>query len=687
MKHHLWIITLLFSAYSMTLADSLPPGPSTDSLARRPGALGDPFLGLIRKSPSYSVPRLNRFHAVVRGAPQSTTEYLINGCPLVLQPRNTDLISLSHQAVVPRGGSGFRLQVLNDAFAVGPFAFDGYRSWINGQTDGRIETHGSYSPVDVGSLAGSVVSISKTDFDDTFGAELRGSNHDGTMSGTIPIADIGGLRAAGRLGYNREAHRRWVEPYTSSGNFDYGFPLFGDYNVFASLFQQKMIAIRAHALGAFEELAVKSTMEPTYYVEHDRSLNHGGLAVDFRPTDRLKSETRISLTHHSSSLRFSPLTRVETKNGVLSVREKFTVKPETRLSPYLGGAWRHPYGTVRRYYLDPRLSYRPDTVHNTASTYTGFAGLEWRPFIPVQINLGARLDRYDALGKNSGSLFALSPERSLKDSVSVDATYRANLGIRIPGFARFFVSSGLYNQAPTSTELHHAPNLRSVKSAKHCVGIDASLPFGLSCAAEAYYHKLWDIPVYQPRAIADSPQHVLFSEGRRRSTGLEIMLAFAVPDLLSADLGYALSRHEVLDRNLSQWIPSASDRRHKVNAGITAALPLGFGAGLGILVCSGSPYTPIVSKEYIEEFHAYRDLYGEKHSAETDPIFDLSAKISYNRAIGPIDATVFVEGVNVLRGESEAFGSGENPFYESIEGKEGASIDSRVISFGIEVRY
>ncbi len=149
-----------------------------------PGSFCDPLKAMTLYSPSFTIPKLNRFDGIVRGAPQASAGYFVDGISLIPFSEISDLFSLSEQSIIPR----YLTTIIGtrQIFPVSPFFFDGYRSWFSEQKGMHITTDGSYAPVEDGFFCGPLISFDDSKIsngENHIGVNI--SNFESTINGTL----------------------------------------------------------------------------------------------------------------------------------------------------------------------------------------------------------------------------------------------------------------------------------------------------------------------------------------------------------------------------------------------------------------------------------------------------------------------------------------------------------------------
>jgi hypothetical protein len=174
------------------------------------------------------------------------------------------------------------------------------------------------------------------------------------------------------------------------------------------------------------------------------------------------------------------------------------------------------------------------------------------------------------------------------------------------------------------------------------------------------------------------------SRGRRRSVGLELRLDYAPLEAFGLHCAYALSSDRVRHPDTKAWRRSLSDRRHTLYLESRGTFTSGISWGLGLLVGSGTPYTPVTGIIDDEGSNYIEPIYGAERTKDQKPYVDLSGRIAYRHAIGRMLLGGYVEAGHILDGNQVE--SQEDPFYTD-GGKGRASIDTRTFTAGLTLEF
>ncbi|MFP4417137.1 MAG: TonB-dependent receptor domain-containing protein [Chitinispirillaceae bacterium] len=648
----------------------------------------DPLKREVTICPSFDIPNLNRFHGVVRGAPQATVGYTINGCPLLIPAYGSGLNSLTSQSVYQNSQMDF-VNVRFHQFQGSPFFFDGYRSWFAGSRGLSVGVNELSDSLEYGFSAGPVVSISNHMVDSIPHLSVRAGNTDIGCNFSVPAGQTIGLNGSASYGYNASSIADYMDPYTFSGDFSYENPFYVNYSLFTHCMVSPRFTVGGHVSGAHERLKIddnKEHVESEHEFSASRaySMTHGGLSIGANLSERLGSKTTLSIGYNASDYKASGLNRGGGNLGNFDFMEKVTLEIQSNVHLAGGINLRKHFGSYNEEVTAGNGTIRGDTLEESRESFGLFSGLYIRFLESIMVDAGLRYDTYSHLQSGYGAIFAISPHARIMDSTGGDLGYRLGCTVNFANRSILSISSGTFNQSPTLHELYWADDLRSIKSVRHEISWKGFLrESALSYTLEAYGRQMWDLPQHiEPDESYESD--LVKSTGRLRSHGVELSLSVTPFEMLSLIGSYALSKDEQYDHESAKWVRSISDRRHKLSTYLSANFPCNLAIGAGMLFCSGAPYTPVIGRIENEQLNNFESSYAEPYSSEQKPYVNLSARIGYEHGFGPLNAGVYLEGTHLLQKKPD------EAMYSEMYGKINtapANIDKRQFRFGMEVGF
>ncbi len=247
-----------------------------------------------------------------------------------------------------------------------------------------------------------------------------------------------------------------------------------------------------------------------------------------------------------------------------------------------------------------------------------FAQLVWRPWQPLRVIGGARVDYNSQMNKawadpRLAVFWQLHERVALKGGV------------------------GLYHQTPDYrsgllTRRFGNPNLEAEGAAQYMLGGEARFTDALSLDLQLYYKDLFN----QARAtLADTSGNLdldtadvrYTSIGRGRAYGVELLLRHALTKNFFGWIAYSLSRVERDFYGGTQWGPSQYDQPHNLVIVASYKLPLDFIVGLKLRYTSGPLTRPISAAIYDANGNYFFPIQSPLYSRRLPDFFQLDLRI------------------------------------------------------------
>lgn len=225
-----------------------------------------------------------------------------------------------------------------------------------------------------------------------------------------------------------------------------------------------------------------------------------------------------------------------------------------------------------------------------------------RPWDPLQLVLGLRLDYYSAIED-----WTFDPR--LTAIYSLSDSWRIKGGI------------GLHSQPPEFQESNADlgnPELEPIRSAHYGFGTDVDVADGITVGLEGFYKRLWN------RVVGtDGGELPRFTnEGIGRIYGMELSgRVQPAGRRWFGFLSYTLSRSERRDRPGADWRLFDFDQTHIFTISGVYKLPRNWELGATLRLVSGNPRTPIDGSVRLENFDVWIPVNGATNS-ERNPLFN-----------------------------------------------------------------
>jgi len=211
-------------------------------------------------------------------------------------------------------------------------------------------------------------------------------------------------------------------------------------------------------------------------------------------------------------------------------------------------------------------------------------------------------------------------------------------------------ATGLFSQQPQPFQLLPGlgnDQLRPSRSWQTSAGIELTLPWDLYIESQGFYTQMWSLVRGGAALVQDggeARQQFFFDDGEGRSYGLELLVRRKVAEGFYGWLSYTLSRSE---RFLAggEVAPFLFDQTHVLNFAASYQW-WRFRFGARFQLATGRPTQAVVGAVYDADDDGYRAI----RTGLTDrlPAFhQLDLRVDYEFPLGPTEASVYVEGINV----------------------------------------
>lgn len=244
-----------------------------------------------------------------------------------------------------------------------------------------------------------------------------------------------------------------------------------------------------------------------------------------------------------------------------------------------------------------------------------YAEFEYRPFKPLLLVPGVRVDHFGQIAKTS-------PQPRISFRYDILDNVAAKGGV------------GLFTQPSTpgseSPEFGN-PNLTFEKTLQYALGVDYRPADHLEFDATVFYRDQDDVlspsSAFRVNENGQTVPQIWDNEGEGRSYGLELLVRHYPHKRFFGWLAYTLSRAERLDLKTNEFVPYQYDQTHILTLVGGYNLPYGFDVSSRFRLVTGAPVTPIIGGVYNSETDDYNPLYGERGSVRKDTFHQLDIRV------------------------------------------------------------
>lgn len=232
------------------------------------------------------------------------------------------------------------------------------------------------------------------------------------------------------------------------------------------------------------------------------------------------------------------------------------------------------------------------------------------------------------------------------------ASPRFGLNWRPSGRTRYFATAGLFHQSPRFLDLaaNETNELENEKITHASFGLEFFANDRWSVLTEAYYQDLANLVVDLDRASG-----TFANIGDGTSYGVDIVLKGTIREGLYATASYSYNDAEVDRKDGRGAVPDEFSREHVATLGLTWEITDRWKVAGRYKYLSGRPE---------DAFLIHSDVLGpgqplrysretiERNVGRADGYGLLNVRVDYRRAFGPIDATAFLDVINVTASSS-----------------------------------
>jgi hypothetical protein len=213
------------------------------------------------------------------------------------------------------------------------------------------------------------------------------------------------------------------------------------------------------------------------------------------------------------------------------------------------------------------------------------------------------------------------------------------------------VASGLFSQQPQPFQMIPGlgdGELRPSRSWQTSAGLELELPYNLYVESQGFYTQMWDL-VRSGNGLVQSEggearRQFFFDDGEGRAYGFELLVRRKVAEGFYGWLSYTLSRSERFAAG-GESIPFAFDQTHVLNLAASYKW-WRFRFGARFQLATGRPTQEVTGAVYDADDDRYRAI-RTGLTGRLPAFHQLDLRVDYEFPLGPFEASVYVEGINV----------------------------------------
>ena len=257
---------------------------------------------------------------------------------------------------------------------------------------------------------------------------------------------------------------------------------------------------------------------------------------------------------------------------------------------------------------------------------------------PLELTGGLRVDQY-RYGEVSTAL--LEPRLVARLTLSDVVTLKA--------------ATGLFSQTPQPFQLLPnlgSPSLSPNRSWQSSAGVDLKLPASIEVESQLYYTQMYGLARPSTGLVPDGEgarRQFFFDDGEGRSYGFELLVRRKIADGLYGWLSYTLSRSERFVEG-HDAVPFTFDQTHMLNLAASYKL-WRFRFGARFQLASGRPMQAVTGAVYDADSTDYSPILTGL-TARLPIYHQLDLRVDYEFPLGPFEASVFVDGLNVYNAQN-----------------------------------
>ncbi len=280
------------------------------------------------------------------------------------------------------------------------------------------------------------------------------------------------------------------------------------------------------------------------------------------------------------------------------------------------------------------------------------------------LGLGAYID----LGIDATSKLKLIPSLRV-DQYLIESRNRQSLDPRL--VARYRVDKdwtlkgyvGRFSQPPQ-------PEAVDARFGNPNVGIEHAMHYGLGYEwkpdrlwkldSEIYYVRRTGLVVFTEDVIDNGDgtfSYVNFrNEGRRDSMGFEVLIKREISERMFGWLSYTFSKAHQRNHPDTEWVPTAFDQTHVMNAVASYKPGAGFEIGARFQLATGRPDTPVIGATFNADTGEYEPVDGPRRSVRTPTYRQIDMRIERTWLFNTWSLGAYLDIINVANLQNvEAF--------------------------------
>jgi TonB family protein len=260
-----------------------------------------------------------------------------------------------------------------------------------------------------------------------------------------------------------------------------------------------------------------------------------------------------------------------------------------------------------------------------------YVELAYRPFEPLLLTPGVRVDRYGAFTYTS-----VDPRLAARYELSANTALKAGVGS--------------FTQAPEfwqAIEMVGNPDLDPYRAIHTSAGVEQRVGEAVELGVEGFYKYLPNVVVATPNR--ERPFYT--NDGKGRVYGAEFSAEARWLENGLGYLAYTLSRSERQDIEGGYRL-FESDQTHILSLLASQGLGAGWEIGLRFRLVSGNPTTPITGAVYDARSGLYVPTFGATNSARNPTFHQLDLRVEKAFVAGPLTLTAYADVQNVYNAEN-----------------------------------
>jgi len=369
----------------------------------------------------------------------------------------------------------------------------------------------------------------------------------------------------------------------------------------------------------------------------NQTFHLGLLGWDYTFNDHWSNTARYSLTGGRADVSPFGFMKSETDFIAHQIRDQVSWKKNDKFKINGGGDVQ-----LTTYDIDMKIPDATGVIQESKDEdwLFGVVGVylncEWKPLKNLTVIPGIRYDYYPELDYEGSVIPEFWDYQAYKDlkGISGEPSVRLNTRYVLTKKHTVKASVGNYSQTPkpVGQVIHKVwgdPKMPSTKAAHYVLGHEWQITDLISSDVQFYYNRQWDIPEYSTNIDASgsgSSMDLWNHNGEGRMYGLEIMLRQMKSEHFFGWVAYTLSRTERYNRADRKWEVYDQDETHHLQVLGSWHLKKEWDLGFRLRTVTGKPLTPVIGREYNEQYSYFYPLYGEKNSDRNDPFFQLDIR-------------------------------------------------------------